>query len=204
MVLRTTAYPTGSSVNPLPPLSPALWGEGLGVRGLFTFRETQSTPSPQPLSPCTQGERGERARNVLGRSRTCTSTFAGSRATSSTPRGHVRQAFQPDRRVRLESLTYRKYPGPDSNRDQGLRRSRCCPLHHQDNKSRRLDSHQHHPTYEIGAFLRRATSASRTVIPGGLEPPLFPMSRECLAVRRRDRSQRPVRESNPCSPLDGR
>src|SRR4029077_6822732 len=61
-----------------------------------------------------------------------------------------------------------EHPGPDSDRVPGLRRARCCPLHHQDSESRRLDSHQHEPTYEIGAFLRRATSARAAA--QGFEP----------------------------------
>ena len=52
-----------------------------------------------------------------------------------------------------------KYPDLDSNQGLNLRRVQCIPLHHRDNKSRRLDSHQHLPIYKTGAFLCRATSA---------------------------------------------
>ena len=75
-----------------------------------------------------------RQRSVLARNRTWSTTFAESCASTTTPRGQSHQ-----------------HPGPDSNRDHGLRRSVCSPLHHQDKKSRRLDLHQHNPTYEIGA-----------------------------------------------------
>ena len=55
-----------------------------------------------------------------------------------------------------------EHPGSELNRDPGLRRARCCPLHHQDvGQSRRLDLHQYQPTYEAGAFLDRATSAKQ-------------------------------------------
>lgn len=37
--------------------------------------------------------------------------------------------------------------------------SRADPAHSKDKQSRRLDSHQHEPAYEAGAFLCRATSA---------------------------------------------
>lgn len=37
--------------------------------------------------------------------------------------------------------------------------SRADPAHSEDKQSRRLDSHQHEPAYEAGAFLSRATSA---------------------------------------------
>ena len=42
---------------------------------------------------------------------------------------------------------------------QTLEESDVAPLHHQDFKSRRLDSHQHEAVYKTAAFLHRATSA---------------------------------------------
>src|SRR5438128_8920580 len=83
-------------------------------------------------------------------------------------------------------------------------------------KGRRLDSHQHGPVYETGAFLFRATSAKQSgcpggiepaastftgpcanhyttdtirqrIVPAGFEPALFPMSRGRPAAGRRDR-----------------
>src|SRR5438270_11673969 len=48
-------------------------------------------------------------------------------------------------------------------------------------KSRRLDSHQHGPVYETGAFLFRATSAKhcRTGCPGGIEPAASTFTGSC-------------------------
>jgi hypothetical protein len=42
---------------------------------------------------------------------------------------------------------------------QTLEESDVAPLHHRDNKGRRLDSHQHKAVYGTAAFLYRATSA---------------------------------------------
>ena len=42
---------------------------------------------------------------------------------------------------------------------QTLEESDVAPLHHQDFKSRWLDSHQHEAIYKTAAFLNRATSA---------------------------------------------
>jgi hypothetical protein len=74
---------------------------------------------------------------------------------------------QPDRLAPASIV--REYPRQESNLIANLRRVGCgrhiprttiariAPS--RTDKSRRLDSHQYEPTYEVGAFLSRATSA---------------------------------------------
>ncbi len=145
---------------------------------------------------------------------------SGSRVTSQYPRQESNLDLDL-RRVVSCPLHHKDaaFPGPESNREPDFRRVRCCPLHHRDiHKSRRLDSHQYDPAYETGAFLSRATPAIRpsggnrtrhrmlhrhacsplttqtaSVVPGGIEPPIFSTSRRRPTAERRDYSSTPTR-----------
>jgi hypothetical protein len=122
-------------------------------------RRWESNPLRAGLQPAASPS-GSSVASVLARSRTWSTTFAKLRA-STTLRGHSIPAWI---RTRAQALGE-----PDA--------VRCTT----GTKSRRLDSHQHGPPYESGAFLSRATSALTGAegfepSSSGLEPDALPLN----------------------------
>jgi hypothetical protein len=109
-----------------------------GCRAVWLQRRSHVTASH--LGPAA------RHQNVLARSRTWSSTFAGSRANpphskdmfllSAPPRNRTSSGSFEDchaiRHTRRAVCSLKKYPDQDSNLDLNLRRVRCNPLHHRD------------------------------------------------------------------------